>query len=136
MCTHHIFFIHASIDKHWYCFHVLAIVWCTWKSRYFFKILSSIPLAIYPEEGLLDYIVVLFLIFLEPLFHSNLYAEYIMRNAGLDEAQAGIKTAGEISVTSDMHMIPALWQKVKRNWRASWWKLKRRGKKTGLKLNI
>ena len=27
--------------------------------------------------------------------HSfNLYAEYIMRNAGLDEAQAGIKTAG------------------------------------------
>ena len=32
----------------------------------------------------------------------NLYAEYIMRNAGLGEAQAGIKTAGEISVTSDM----------------------------------
>ena len=24
----------------------------------------------------------------------NLYAEYIMRNAGLDEAQTGIKTAG------------------------------------------
>ena len=24
----------------------------------------------------------------------NLYAEYIMRNAGLDEAKAGIKTAG------------------------------------------
>ena len=24
----------------------------------------------------------------------NLYAEYIMRNAGLDEAQAGVKTAG------------------------------------------
>ena len=27
----------------------------------------------------------------------NLYAEYIMRNAGLDEAQAGIKTAGRNS---------------------------------------
>ena len=27
----------------------------------------------------------------------NLYAEYIMRNAGLDEAQVGIKIAGEIS---------------------------------------
>ena len=27
-----------------------------------------------------------------PLF--NLYAEYIMRNAGLDEAQAGIKISG------------------------------------------
>ena len=117
----------------------------------------------------------------------NFYAEYIMRNAGLDEAQAGIKTAGrninnfryaddttlmsqskeelkgllmkaeeesekfglklniqktkimssdpitlwqidtswnqdcrgEISITSDMHMTPPLWQKVKRNSKAS-----------------
>ena len=32
----------------------------------------------------------------------NLYAEYLMRNAGLEEAQAGIKTAREISITSDM----------------------------------
>ena len=38
-----------------------------------------------------------------------------MRNTGLDEAQAGIKTAGEISITSDMQMTPPLWQKVKRN---------------------
>ena len=45
----------------------------------------------------------------------NLYAEYIMRNTGLEEAQAGIKIAGEISITSDMQMIPPLWQKVKRN---------------------
>ena len=45
----------------------------------------------------------------------NLYAEYIMRNAGLDEAQAGIKIVGEISITSDMQMTPPLWQKVKRN---------------------
>ena len=44
----------------------------------------------------------------------NLYAEYIMRNAGLDEAQAGIKIAGEISITSDVQMTPPLWQKVKR----------------------
>ena len=28
------------------------------------------------------------------LFRSNLHAEYIMRNAGLEEAQAGIKIAG------------------------------------------
>ena len=41
----------------------------------------------------------------------NLYAEYIMRNAGLDEAQAGIKFLGEISITSDMQMTPSLWQK-------------------------
>ena len=32
----------------------------------------------------------------------NLYAEYIMGNAGLVEAQAGIKIAGKISITSDM----------------------------------
>ena len=36
----------------------------------------------------------------------NLYAEYIMWNAGLDESQAGIKTAREISTTSDMQMTP------------------------------
>ena len=30
----------------------------------------------------------------------NLYAEYIMRNAGLDEPQAGIKIAGGISIIS------------------------------------
>ena len=53
----------------------------------------------------------------------NLYAEYIMRNAGLEEAQAGIslipilesRLPGEISITSDMQMTPPLWQKVKKN---------------------
>ena len=45
----------------------------------------------------------------------NLYAEYIMRNAGLEEAQAGIKIAGRKSITSDMQMTPPLWQKVKRS---------------------
>ena len=43
----------------------------------------------------------------------NLYAKYITRNAGLDEAQAGLP--GEISITSDMQMTPPLWQKVKKN---------------------
>ena len=45
----------------------------------------------------------------------NLHAEYIMRNAGLEEAQAGIKFAGRNIITSDMQMIPPLWQKVKKN---------------------
>ena len=45
----------------------------------------------------------------------NLYAEYIMRNAGLDEAQARIKISGEILVISDMQMTPPLWQKAKNN---------------------
>ena len=49
----------------------------------------------------------------------NLYAEYIMRNAGLEETQAGIKMLGEISITSDMQMTTPLWQKVKRNKKAS-----------------
>ena len=45
----------------------------------------------------------------------NFYAEYIMRNTGLEEAQAGSRLLGEISVTSDMQMTPPLWQKVKMN---------------------
>ena len=46
----------------------------------------------------------------------NLYAEYIMRNAGLKETQAGIKISGRnTSITSDRQMIPPLWQKVKKN---------------------
>ena len=46
----------------------------------------------------------------------NLYTEYIMRNAGLDEAQAGIKIArrniNNLRYTDDR---PPLWQKAKRN---------------------
>ena len=45
----------------------------------------------------------------------NLYAEYIMRNAELEEAQLESRFSGEISITSDMKMTPPLWQKVKRN---------------------
>ena len=45
----------------------------------------------------------------------NIYAEYIMRNAGLDESQAGTKRLGEVSITSDMQMTPPLWQKAERN---------------------
>ena len=45
----------------------------------------------------------------------NLYVECIMRNAGLEEAQAGIKIARGNINTSDMLMTPPLWQNVKRN---------------------
>ena len=45
----------------------------------------------------------------------NSYAEYIMRNARLDEAQLESRLPGEISITSDMQMTPPLWQKVQRN---------------------
>ena len=36
----------------------------------------------------------------------NVYTEHIMRNAGLDELQAGIKIGRETSTTSDTWMIP------------------------------
>ena len=52
-------------------------------------------------------------ILLPCLFNS--YAEYIMRNAGLEDAQAGIKMPGEISIISDTQMKPPLWQKAKKN---------------------
>ena len=45
----------------------------------------------------------------------NLYAEYLMRNAGLDEAQAGVNIARRNINTSHMQMTPPLWQKMKRN---------------------
>ena len=40
---------------------------------------------------------------------------------------------GEISITSAMQMTPPLWQKVKKNWRASWWKVKEESEKVILK---
>ena len=43
------------------------------------------------------------------LAYLYLYAEYIMRNAGLDEEQAGIKIAGRKAITSNIQMTPLLW---------------------------
>ena len=45
----------------------------------------------------------------------NLHAEYIMRNAGLDETSLESRLPGEISITSDMQMTAPLCQKMKRN---------------------
>ena len=44
----------------------------------------------------------------------NLYAEYIMRNARLDEAKAGIKIAGR-NINNLRYADDRNWQKVKRN---------------------
>ena len=58
-----------------------------------------------------------------------------MWNAGLNEAEAGVKSArrniNNLRYTDDT----TLWQKVKKNQRASWWKRRVR-EKAGLKLNI
>ena len=45
----------------------------------------------------------------------NLYVEYIMRNARLEEAQLESRLPGAISITSDMQMTPSPWKKVKKN---------------------
>ena len=49
----------------------------------------------------------------------NFYAEYIMRNTGLEETQAGIKIAGRNINNLRYADDTTLWQKVKRNSKAS-----------------
>ena len=45
----------------------------------------------------------------------KLYAEYIMRNAGLDKAQAGIKAAGRNNNNIRYENDTNLWKKMKKN---------------------
>ena len=45
----------------------------------------------------------------------NLYAEYIMKNAGLEKHKLESRFLGEIPITSDMQMTSPLWKRVKRN---------------------
>ena len=49
----------------------------------------------------------------------NFYAEYIMKNDGLEEAQAGIKIAGRNINNLRYADDTTLWQKGKRNSKAS-----------------
>ena len=59
----------------------------------------------------------------------NWYAEYIMKNPGLEEAQAGIKIAGRninnLRYADDTTLMAESEEELK----ASWWKWKKRGKK-------
>ena len=59
-----------------------------------------------------------------------------MRNAGLDEAQAGIKIAGRNINHLRYADDTTLKAESEEELRASWWKWKRRVKKVGLKPNI
>ena len=45
----------------------------------------------------------------------NLYAEYIREILGWRKHKLESRLPGEISLTSDMQMMPPLWQKAKRN---------------------
>ena len=66
----------------------------------------------------------------------NLCAEYIMRNPGLDEAQAGIKIAGRninsLSYTDDTTLMAESEEELK----SFLMKVKEESEKAGLKLNI
>ena len=66
----------------------------------------------------------------------SLYAEYILRNAGLDEAQAGIKIAGRninnLRYVDDTTLMAESEEKLK----SLLMKVKEESEKVGLKLNI
>ena len=72
--------------------------------------------------------------FLPCLF--NQYAEYIMRNAGLEEAQAGIKVAGRninnLRYADDITLMAESEEELK----SLLMKVKEESEKVGLKLNI
>ena len=66
----------------------------------------------------------------------NFYAEYIMRNAGLDEAQARIKIARK-NINNLRHADDAtLMLKSKEELKHQLMKVKEKSEKAGLKLNI
>ena len=66
----------------------------------------------------------------------NLYAEYIMRNAGLEEAQAGIKIAGRIINNLRYADDTTLMGEREEELKTVLMKVKEESEKVGLKLNI
>ena len=66
----------------------------------------------------------------------NFYAEYIMQNAGLDEAQAGIKTAGRNINNLRYADDTTLMAESKEELKSLLMKVKEESEKVGLKLNI
>ena len=66
----------------------------------------------------------------------NLYAEYIMRNAGLDEAQAGIKIAGKNINNLRCADDTTLMAESKEELKSLLMKIKEESEKAGLKLSI
>ena len=66
----------------------------------------------------------------------NLYAEYVMRNTGLDEAQAGIKIAGRNTDNLRYADDTTLIAKSEEELKSLLMKVKEESEKVGLKLNI
>ena len=65
----------------------------------------------------------------------NLYAEYIMRNAGLEEAQAGIKIAGR-NINNLRYADDTTLMAKSEELKSLLMKVKEESEKVGLKLNI
>ena len=65
----------------------------------------------------------------------NLYAEYVMRHAGLDEAQAGIKIAGRI-INNLRYSDDTILMAESKELKSLLMKVKEENEKVGLKLNI
>ena len=66
----------------------------------------------------------------------NLYAEYILRNPGLDEAQAGIKIAGRNINHLRYAYDTTLMAQSEEELKSLLMKVKEESEKVGLKLNI
>ena len=66
----------------------------------------------------------------------NLYAEYIMRNAGLEEAQGGIRIAGRNINNFKYADDTTLMAESEGELRSLLMKVKEESEKVGLKLNI
>ena len=66
----------------------------------------------------------------------NLYAEYIIRNARLDEAQAGIKISGRNTNNLRYADDTTLMAESKEELKSLLMKMKEESKNVGLKLNI
>ena len=65
----------------------------------------------------------------------NLYAEYIIRNAGVDEAQAGIKIAGR-NISNLRYADDTTLMTESKELKSLLMKVKEESEKVGLKLNI
>ena len=68
-------------------------------------------------------------------FLFNLYAEYIMRNAGMDEAQAGIKIAGR-NINNLRYADDTLMAESEEELKSLLMRVKEESEKVALKLNI